>query len=123
LRAKTEPTQLEHLSDASFWGKLLVYPPNVILDWQVIASYKHPSLFGLIDSDEGKKSFITLTPNVFFVNARQQKDEQRMSSNGKMGLKSRLVSCYWYWAQASLDEVSVDWVYRVTPWFKFRIKD
>jgi hypothetical protein len=55
LRARPEPTQLEYLSDVSFLGKLLVYPPNVTLDWQVIASYKHSSLFGLIDSDKGKK--------------------------------------------------------------------
>jgi hypothetical protein len=46
---------LEHLSDASFLGKLLVLPTNVRLDWKVIASYKHSSLFGLIVSDEGKK--------------------------------------------------------------------
>jgi hypothetical protein len=61
LRARPEITQLENLSDASFMGKLLVFPPNDRLDWKVIASYKHASLFGLIDSDEGKK-FLTLTP-------------------------------------------------------------
>jgi len=61
LRARPEPTQLEYLSDASFLGKLLVFPANVRLDWIVIASYKHSSLFGLIDRDEGKK-FKTLTP-------------------------------------------------------------
>jgi hypothetical protein len=38
-----------------------VLPANVRLDWEVIASYKHSSLFGLVDSDEGK-SFITLAP-------------------------------------------------------------
>jgi hypothetical protein len=54
LRARPEPTQLEHLSDASFLGKLLVFPANVGLDLKVIASYKHSGLFGLIDSDEGK---------------------------------------------------------------------
>ncbi len=64
MRARGEPTQLEHLSDASFLGNLLVFSANVRLDWKVIASYKHSSLFGLIDSDEGKKSFITLTPGV-----------------------------------------------------------
>jgi hypothetical protein len=32
--------------DASFLGKLLVLPSNVGLDWKVIASYKHSSLFG-----------------------------------------------------------------------------
>jgi hypothetical protein len=45
---------LEHLSDASFLGKLLVFPANFRLDFKVIASYKHTSLVGLIDSDEGK---------------------------------------------------------------------
>ncbi len=57
LRARPEPTQLEHLSDVSFLDKLLVFPTNVKLDWKVIASYKHSSLFGLIDSDEGKKFY------------------------------------------------------------------
>ncbi len=60
MRARPEPTQLEHLSDASFLGKLLVFPPNVRLDWKVIASYKHSSLFGHSVSDE-EKSFLTLT--------------------------------------------------------------
>jgi hypothetical protein len=55
LRAKPEPTQLEHLPDTSFLGKLLVFLANVRLDWKVIASYKHSSLFGLVISDEGKK--------------------------------------------------------------------
>ncbi len=50
-------TQLEHLSDASFLGRLLVLPANVRLDRKVIAKYKHSSLFGLIDSDGGKKSY------------------------------------------------------------------
>jgi hypothetical protein len=63
LRARPEPTQFEHFSDASFLGKLLVLPANVRLDWEVIARYKHSSLFGLIVSKEGK-SFITLTPGV-----------------------------------------------------------
>ncbi len=43
--------------DASFLGKLLAFQPNVRLDWQAIASYKHSSLFGLIDSDKGKKFY------------------------------------------------------------------
>jgi hypothetical protein len=55
LRARPEPTQLEHLSDASFLGKLLVIPANVRPDWKVIAGYKHSSLLGLVVSDEGKK--------------------------------------------------------------------
>jgi hypothetical protein len=40
LRARPEPTQLEHLSDASFLGKLLVFPSNVRLDRKVITRYK-----------------------------------------------------------------------------------
>jgi hypothetical protein len=43
---------MEHLSDASFLGKLLVLPANVRLDWKVIARYKCSSLFGLIVSNE-----------------------------------------------------------------------
>jgi len=54
LRASPEPNQLEHLSDASFLGKLQL-PANVRLDWRVIARYKHSSLSGLIISNEGKK--------------------------------------------------------------------
>ncbi len=50
---------MEDLSDASFLGKLLVLPANVILDWKVIARCKHSSLF---DCDK-EKSFITLTPD------------------------------------------------------------
>ena len=55
MRARPEPTQLEHLSDASFLGKLLVFLANVRLDWKVIGSYKHSSLFGLIVRNEGNK--------------------------------------------------------------------
>jgi hypothetical protein len=57
LRARPEPTQLEYLSDASFLGKLLVFPPNVKLDWRVIARYKHSILFGLAISDKRKKFY------------------------------------------------------------------
>ena len=46
---------MEYLSDASFLGKPLVLPANVILDWKVIAKYKHSSLFGLFISNEEKK--------------------------------------------------------------------
>jgi hypothetical protein len=48
---------LEHLSDASFLGKLLAFPANVRLGWKVIATYKNSSLFGLIDREEGKKFY------------------------------------------------------------------
>jgi hypothetical protein len=57
LTARPEPAQLEHLSDASFLGKLLVLPTNVRLDWKVIARYKHSSLFGLVISNEGKQFY------------------------------------------------------------------
>ncbi len=45
------------LSDASFLGKLLVLPANVILDWKEIARYKHSSLFVLIVSKKGIKFY------------------------------------------------------------------
>jgi hypothetical protein len=63
LRARPEPTQLEHLSDASFLGKLLMFPANVRLDWKVIASTN--TLAYLASSTVTKeKSFIRLTPGV-----------------------------------------------------------
>jgi hypothetical protein len=71
LRARPEPTQWEHLSDASFLNKLLVFPPNVRLDRQVIASYKHSSLFVLIDSDEGKKFYYIATSSMVTKKAFQ----------------------------------------------------
>jgi hypothetical protein len=55
LKARPEPTQLEHISDASFLGELLVLPANVRLDWKEIAGYKHSSLFGLVVNDLRKK--------------------------------------------------------------------
>jgi len=51
LRARPEPTQLDHLSDASFLGKLLVLPATVRIDWKVIVRNKQPSLFGLVISN------------------------------------------------------------------------
>ncbi len=54
MRARPEPTQLEHLSDASFLGKLLVLPLYVRLDWKVIVRYKHSSLFGLVVRERKK---------------------------------------------------------------------
>jgi hypothetical protein len=54
-------TQLKHLSDASFLGKLLVLAANVRLDWKVIASTK--TLSYLASSTVTKeKHFIILTP-------------------------------------------------------------
>ncbi len=57
MRARPEPTKLEHHSDAFFLGKLLVLPAKVRLDWKVIAGYKHSSLFGLVISNKGKKFY------------------------------------------------------------------
>ncbi len=57
FEGKSESTQLEHLLDASFLGKLLVLPANVRLYWKVMANYEHSSLFGLIVSSEGKKFY------------------------------------------------------------------
>jgi hypothetical protein len=53
LRERPEPTQMERLSDASFFGKLLVLPANVRLDWKVIVRNKHSSFFGLVISNKG----------------------------------------------------------------------
>ncbi len=55
MKARPQETQLEDLSEASLFGKLLVLPTNVRLDWKVIARYKHSSLLGLMVSDEEKK--------------------------------------------------------------------
>jgi hypothetical protein len=54
---KARANQLEHLSDASFLGKLLVLPANVRIDWKVIARYKHSSLLGLVISNKGNKFY------------------------------------------------------------------
>ncbi len=67
MRARPEPTQLEHFSNAFFLGKLLVLPPNVRLDWKVIAIYKHSSLLG--HSNAKKKVYIKMTPVSVFTNA------------------------------------------------------
>ncbi len=54
---------MEHLSDASFFGKLLVFPANVRLDRKVIASAN--TLAYLASSTVTKeKCFIALTPGV-----------------------------------------------------------
>jgi hypothetical protein len=63
-----ESTLLEHFSDASFLGKLLVLPGNDRLDRKVIASYEHSSLFGLIISNEGKKFYIINTCGLYYKN-------------------------------------------------------
>jgi hypothetical protein len=60
LRTRPEPTQLEHLSDASFLGELLVFPVNVRLDWKVIASTKTLAYLASLTVMK-EKCFITLT--------------------------------------------------------------
>ncbi len=68
MKARPEPTKLEHLLDASFFGKLLVLPANVRLDWKVIARYKHSSLFGLVVSNKGNKFYNIDTRCVQLIN-------------------------------------------------------
>ncbi len=63
MRARPEPTQLEHLSDASFLGKLLVFPANVRLGWKVIAGTNTPAYLASLTVTK-EKCFITLTPGV-----------------------------------------------------------
>ena len=63
MRARLEPTQLECLSDASFLGKLLVFPPNVRLDWKVNASKNTLAYFASL-LDTKTKRLMTLTPGV-----------------------------------------------------------
>jgi hypothetical protein len=58
FEGRPEPTQLEHLLDASFLSKLLVLLANVRQNWKVIARYKDSSLFDLYDSSKGKKFYI-----------------------------------------------------------------
>jgi hypothetical protein len=52
FEGKSRANPLEHLSHASFLGKLLVLPANVRLDWKEIARYKWSSLF----VNKGKKA-------------------------------------------------------------------
>jgi hypothetical protein len=61
LRARPEPTQLEHLSDASFLGKLLVLPANVRLDLKKMPG-KNTLAYLASSSATKEKSFTTLTP-------------------------------------------------------------
>jgi hypothetical protein len=62
-RANPEPTQFEHLSDASFLGNLLVFPPNVRLDRK---SLPRTSTLAYLPSQSvmRKESFVKLTPGV-----------------------------------------------------------
>ena len=73
MKARPEQTQLKHISDASFLGKLLVLPANVRLDWKVIASYKHSSIFCLVISDKGKK-FYNVDTRVTMLALKSQLD-------------------------------------------------
>ena len=52
---------MEHLSDASFVGKLLVFPANVRLDWKVIAITNTLAYLALSTVTK-ENYFITLTP-------------------------------------------------------------
>ena len=52
FESKARANPLEHHSDASFLGRLLVLPANVRLDWKEISRYKHTNLFGLIVSND-----------------------------------------------------------------------
>ncbi len=70
---------MEHLSDASFLGKLLVLPANVRLDLKVIARYEHSSLFGLIISDDNKK-FNNIDTRTASLRASRTKSEVLMRS-------------------------------------------
>jgi hypothetical protein len=68
LSAKPEPTQLEHLSDASFLqGKLLVLPASVRLDWKVFVRCKCSSFFRLVVSNEEKSFCDNDTWKICFV--------------------------------------------------------
>jgi hypothetical protein len=81
LRARPEPTQLEHLSDASFLGKLLVLPANFRLDWKVIARYRHSSLFGLVISNEGKKFYNIDTSGLYYNHVTIVNDDSSVVSH------------------------------------------
>jgi hypothetical protein len=63
LRARPEPIQLEHLSGASFLGKLMVFPANDRPDWKVIA-YTNTLAYWASSTVTKEKCFITLTPGV-----------------------------------------------------------
>ncbi len=63
-----------------------MFPANVRVDWKVIACYKHSSLFGFINSDEGKNIFLTFTPGC----QEQETDEERKEGSWARGLLGRL---------------------------------
>ncbi len=57
------PLVFPDLSDASFLGKLLVFPANVRLDWKVITSTNTLAYLASSTVTKGK-CFKTLTPGV-----------------------------------------------------------
>jgi hypothetical protein len=57
FEGNTRANPIEAPSDTSSLGKLLLLPANVRLDWKVIGSYKHSSLFGIVISNEGKQFY------------------------------------------------------------------
>ncbi len=57
FEGKARANPIGNISEASFFGKLLVLPANIRLDWKVISRYKHSSLLGLVISDRGKKFY------------------------------------------------------------------
>jgi hypothetical protein len=63
FEGKARVNPMEHLSDASFLGKLLLLPANNRLDWKVIASYEPSNFFGLFISNKGKK-FYNIRPRL-----------------------------------------------------------
>ncbi len=90
MRARPEPTQLEHLSDASSLGKLLVFPPNVRLDWKVIASYKHSSLLWKVVTYDRKKFY-----NIDTWIRRYKPVFLRRRRSGNFGLKAQFYSTFY----------------------------
>ncbi len=75
-------------------GKLLVLSANIGLDWKVIASYKHSSLFGLVISDKGKK-FYNIDPR-----GGNGGSDKRTSllSHDKQSFTAKAVKFDWFYA-------------------------
>jgi hypothetical protein len=84
---------LEDPSNASFLGKLLVLPANVKLDWKVIASYKHSSLFGLDVSNEEKKFYNIDTSGLYYKSMTIINDDSGVINEleGSLTVDSRVV--------------------------------
>jgi hypothetical protein len=84
------PTQLEHLSDASILGKLLVFPANVRLDWKVIASTNALAFLASLTVMK-ENCFITLIPGSSWQ-ARQTCKVSKTDSNKVVYLESLLLA-------------------------------